>query len=202
MKVDYARKKLEALLKDLDQYTDEEFERQMKRIIEGSTGREQVEYDWDYPREIYRKLLVENSPYAFYFLQWVPYQRVKDQITAQRWRLKMQHDVKHFDGRIEYGIWPNGNSCGKFKDDEVEFIRISAKQFGTQYVDPRKKSSGTISGIEAEVLLVDDVKTTGDTVAICPIDTPKVFSKPHVKRKKSTPIPSYRDLEKRSKRKR
>jgi len=51
----------------------------------------------------------------------------------------MLHDVKTFDGREEFGIWPNGNSCGSFKDEEVEFIRISKEQFGYEYVDPRGK---------------------------------------------------------------
>lgn len=200
MKFDYARKKLKSLLKDLDSYTDKEFERQMKRIIEGSTGLEQVEYEWDYPREIYCKLLAENSPYAFYFLQWVPYQKVKDQITAQRWRLKMRHDVKHFDGRIEYGIWPNANSCGSFKDDEVEFIRISTDQFNTQYVDPRETASGTINKILQDIPAGYN-RESSKPVATCPVDYPKVTREKSVKLKKHAPIPSYRDLEKRSKRK-
>lgn len=93
--------------------------------------------DWSYPRDLYGRILQENSPYAFYLLQWVPYQEVKDQITAKKWRLKMLHDVKTFDGREAFGIWPNGSSCGPFKDDEVEFIRISANQHGHEYKDPR-----------------------------------------------------------------
>lgn len=93
------------------------------------------ELDWEYPDEIFSKILSENSPYAFYLLQWIPYQKLKGQITAQRWRLKMYHDVKTFDGRIAYMVWPNGNSCGPFKDDEVEFIRLSAEN----YIDPRNK---------------------------------------------------------------
>lgn len=99
------------------------------------------ELDWQYPRDIFEKLLQENSPYAFYILQWVPYQSIKDQITAQKWRLKMLHDVKTFDGREAFGIWPNGSSCGPFKDDEVEFIRISTNQFGHNYNDPRKQDT-------------------------------------------------------------
>ena len=138
MKHDYAKKKLTSLLSDLGSYTGDEFERQMKRIIEGATGEEQPEFEWDYPRDIFHKILREDSPYAFYLLQWVPYQIIKDEITAQKWRLKMSHDVKHFDGRIEYGVWPNATKCGSFDDSEVEFIRISANQFGHEYKDPRK----------------------------------------------------------------
>ena len=51
----------------------------------------------------------------------------------------MLHDVKTFDGREALSIWPNANSCGPFKDDEVEFIRISKKQHGSEWADPRKK---------------------------------------------------------------
>lgn len=137
MKKDYARKKLELLLRDLDEYTNGEFERQMLRIIEGTTGKEIPEFNYQYPRDLFARLISENSPYAFYILQWIPYHKVKDQITAQKWRLKMLHDVKTFDGREEFGIWPNGNSCGSFKDDEVEFIRISREQCGHKYIDPR-----------------------------------------------------------------
>jgi len=90
--------------------------------------------DIDYPRDIFTELLLGNSPYAFYLLQWVPYQT-----EAKKWRLKMCHDVKTFDGREAFGIWPNGNSCGPFKDDEVEFIRISKKQIGFEYQDPREQ---------------------------------------------------------------
>ena len=137
MKHDYAKKKLEALLKDLDSYTANEFERQMLRITEGATGIEQDKIDWQYPREAFMKLISTNSPYAFYVFQWVPYQLVKDEITAQKWRLKMIHDVKGFDGRVQKGVWPNGNSVGVFKDDEVESIRISPDQFSLKYKDPR-----------------------------------------------------------------
>ena len=96
-----------------------------------------IEIDTEYPRDIFHAILNDNSPYAFYILQWVPYQDVKEQFSAKRWRLKMQHDVKTFDGREAFGIWPNGSSCGPFKDEEVEFIRISSKQFGHEYKDPR-----------------------------------------------------------------
>lgn len=88
--------------------------------------------DYQYPNDLFWKLLNANSPYAFYILQWVPYQT-----EAKQWRLKMQHDVRTFDGREAFGIWPNGSSCGPFKDEEVEFIRISRDQFGHKYVDPR-----------------------------------------------------------------
>ncbi len=87
----------------------------------------------DYPRGIFWELIEGNSPYAFYLFQWVPYQT-----DAKRWRLKMLHDVKTFDGREAHGIWPNGESCGPFKDDEVEFIRISKNQHGTEWQDPRE----------------------------------------------------------------
>lgn len=86
----------------------------------------------DYPRDIFWALISGNSPYAFYLFQWVPYQT-----DAKRWRLKMLHDVKTFDGREALRIWPNGNSCGPFKDHEVEFIRISKEQHGHEWTDPR-----------------------------------------------------------------
>lgn len=88
--------------------------------------------DIDYPREIFHALIDGNSPYAFYIFQWVPYQT-----DAKKWRLKMLHDVKTFDGREEFGIWPNGSHCGSFRDDEVEFIRLSKNQLGREYKDPR-----------------------------------------------------------------
>ena len=50
----------------------------------------------------------------------------------------MLHDVKTFDGREAFGIWPNASSCGPFKDDEVEFIRISKDQHGIEWTDPRE----------------------------------------------------------------
>jgi len=87
-----------------------------------------------YPRDLFGELIDQNSPYAFYIFQWVPYQT-----DAKRWRLKMLHDVKTFDGREEFGIWPNGNSCGSFKDEEVEFIRISRDQVCYSWDDPRDK---------------------------------------------------------------
>jgi hypothetical protein len=87
----------------------------------------------DYPREVFDALIQGNSPYAFYIFQWVPYQT-----DAKRWRLKMHHDVKSFSGEIEYSIWPNGSHCGKFKDSEVEFIRISKDQVWSKWVDPRE----------------------------------------------------------------
>ena len=86
----------------------------------------------DYPRDVFNELIVNNSPYAFYLFQWVPYQT-----DAKLWRLKMCHDVKAFDGREEFGIWPNGDHCGTIKDSEVEFIRISRKQFTQEWQDPR-----------------------------------------------------------------
>ncbi len=48
----------------------------------------------------------------------------------------MRHDVKTFDGREEFGVWPNGSHCGSFKDEEVEFIRLSKNQ----WKDPRGKN--------------------------------------------------------------
>lgn len=86
----------------------------------------------DYPRDIFNELIGGNSPYAFYLFQWVPYQT-----DARKWRLKMMHDVKTFDGREECGIWPNADSCGSFKDHEVEFIRISKDQGWHAWTDPR-----------------------------------------------------------------
>lgn len=93
--------------------------------------------DYQYPRDLFNELITQNSPYAFYIFQWIPYQT-----DAKKWRLKMHHDVKSFDGEIEYGVWPNGDSCGRFKDSEVEFIRISKDQVWGKWEDPRsvKKS--------------------------------------------------------------
>ena len=88
--------------------------------------------DIDYPIDVFRGLIDGGSPYAFYIFQWVPYQT-----DAKRWRLKMLHDVKTFDGREAFGIYPNADSCGPFKDDEVEFIRISKEQWNGEWVDPR-----------------------------------------------------------------
>jgi hypothetical protein len=88
--------------------------------------------DYTYPRDLFAGVIDSNSPYAFYLFQWVPYQT-----EAKRWRLKMKHDVRTFDGREAFGIWPNGTSCGPFRDDEVEFIRISRKQWGDEWKDPR-----------------------------------------------------------------
>ena len=93
-----------------------------------SATKEEIEY----PSGFFHQLIHENSPYAFYIFQWVPYQT-----DAKRWRLKMLHDVKTFDGREAFGIWPNADSCGPFKDNEVEFIRISKKQHGEPWKDPR-----------------------------------------------------------------
>ena len=93
--------------------------------------------DYEYPVDIFYEL-IQESPYAFYIFQWVPYHT-----DARKWRLKMLHDVKHKDGRIEYGVWPNGTHCGSFHDDDVEFIRISKKQFGSkEYIDPRDQIKG------------------------------------------------------------
>jgi len=88
--------------------------------------------DIAYPRDVFSDILSGNSPYAFYLFQWVPYQT-----DAKQWRLKMQHDVRTFDGREAFNVWPNGRSCGPFSDDEVEFIRISRSQFGEEWKDPR-----------------------------------------------------------------
>lgn len=84
----------------------------------------------DYPRDLFYELIAKNSPYAFYLFQWVPYQT-----EAKLRRLKMLHDVRTFDGREALGIWPNADSCGPFKDHEVEFIRISKTQHGFQWAD-------------------------------------------------------------------
>jgi hypothetical protein len=90
----------------------------------------------DYPRDVFSALICGDSPYAFYLFQWVPYQT-----EAKLRRLKMRHDVKTFDGRIELGIWPNADKCGSFNDSEVEFIRISKDQGYHEYQDPMDKSS-------------------------------------------------------------
>lgn len=109
--------------------------RWLSRRLEEATAAPKAELSKDaidYPRDVFSSLILGNSPYAFYLFQWVPYQT-----EAKRWRLKMCHDVKTFDGREAIGIWPNGSRCGPFKDEEVEFIRISRKQFGDEYKDPR-----------------------------------------------------------------
>lgn len=90
--------------------------------------------DINYPAGIFFSLIEQNSPYAFYLFQWVPYQT-----EAKRWRLKMLHDVKTFDGREAFGIWPNSDMCGPFKDEEVEFIRISKDQGAAEWVDTRQE---------------------------------------------------------------
>lgn len=78
-----------------------------------------------YPRDAFQSIISLNSPYTFYLFQWVPYQT-----EARQRRVKMMHDVKAFDGREEFGIWPNGSHCGTIKDEDVEFIRISRTQHG------------------------------------------------------------------------
>lgn len=94
--------------------------------------------DIDYPSDIFAELIDRSSPYAFYLFQWVPYQT-----DARGWRLKMLHDVKTFDGREAFGVWPNGGHCGPFRDEEVESIRISRRQWGDEWKDPRPKPSNT-----------------------------------------------------------
>jgi len=98
--------------------------------------------DIAYPRDLFHDLIAGNSPYAFYLFQWVPYQT-----DARRYRLKMLHDVRTFDGREAHGIWPNGDHCGPFLDKEVEFIRISRKQLGYEYDDPRDVSPAPSQGV-------------------------------------------------------
>lgn len=97
---------------------------------------ELLQEDIDYPRDIFNALIGGNSPYAFYLFQWVPYQT-----EAKKRRLKMCHDVKTFDGREAFGIWPNADHCGPFRDDEVAFIRISKDQHGMVWQDPRPASA-------------------------------------------------------------
>lgn len=101
--------------------------------------------DFEYPRDLFQELISSNSPYAFYIFQWVPYQT-----DAKRWRLKMRHDVKTFDGREAFGVWPNGNSCGPFKDEEVEFIRISKDQHYCRYIDPRDTEKEAVKESDCE----------------------------------------------------
>lgn len=107
--------------------------RAVGRAIAAATARQELTAEQvNYPRDVFAELIDGNSPYAYYLFQWVAYQT-----DAKRWRLKMMHDVRTFDGREAFGIWPNGSSCGPFRDDEVEFIRISRKQHGVEWVDPR-----------------------------------------------------------------
>lgn len=103
-----------------------------RHSVECSSTLPDAAIDFLRTRDLFSALITGNSPYAFYIFQWVPYQT-----DARRWRLKMQHDVITFDGREAFNIWPNGSSCGPFADSEVEFIRISKSQFGTEWADPR-----------------------------------------------------------------
>lgn len=84
------------------------------------------------PKNIFWEMLRDNSPYAFYFLQWVDYQK-----EAKQWRLKLLHDIKLFDGRVFYEVYPNGDQWEGILDEQVQYIRISKKQFGVEYKDPR-----------------------------------------------------------------
>ena len=93
--------------------------------------------DVHYPRDFFLELITKNSPYGFYIFGWVPYQDV-----AKRRRLKLLHDVKTFDGREALSVWPNGNSFGPFKDEEVEFIRISRAQFGSEWTGEQEQGKG------------------------------------------------------------
>jgi hypothetical protein len=92
--------------------------------------------DIDYPRDVFTALLMEGSPYAFYLFQWVDYHN-----DAYDYRLKMNHDVKLFDGTVIEGCYPNANAWhGKglrLEDKDVQFIRISKKQFSYEYKDQR-----------------------------------------------------------------
>lgn len=148
----------------------EEFKSRQKRAWEaaralaaGVPTPEPTDEQVKYPRDFFHALISGNSPYAFYIFQWVPYQ-----IDAMRWRLKMQHDVITFDGREAFNIWPNGSSCGPFRDEEVEFIRISKSQFGEAWTDPRPDRAavppeippGTASG-DARNVAVDSVASGG-----------------------------------------
>ncbi|PPC95199.1 MAG: hypothetical protein CTY33_00135 [Methylotenera sp.] len=98
----------------------------------------------DYPRDIFAALIMKGSPYAFYLFQWVDYEK-----DAFQYRLKIQHDVKLYDGTVIEGCYPNANSFhgGKttVKDSDVEFIRISKKQLGYEYKDPRKAANESVS---------------------------------------------------------
>lgn len=113
-----------------------------------------------YPREQFVELILHNSPYAFYLFQWVPYQT-----DAKRWRLKMSHDAKTFDGREAFGVWPNGGSFGPFKDAEVEFIRISRKQFSHTYLDPRDQQTEPKEG-EDGMMTLDEAINHAEEVEV------------------------------------
>jgi hypothetical protein len=87
-------------------------------------------------------LIMKGSPYAFYLFQWVDY--TKD---AMHYRLKLNHDIKLFDGTVIEGCYPNANVFhGKVRveDKDVEFIRISKKQLGYEYKDLRVKGNGAV----------------------------------------------------------
>ena len=88
-----------------------------------SPDNEYIEEQALYPRDLFHLMIANDSPYAPYIFQWVPYQT-----EAKRYRLKMFHDVKTFDCREEHGVYPNANKFGSFEDHEIEFIRISKNQ--------------------------------------------------------------------------
>jgi len=93
-----------------------------------------------YPRDFFDEMLSENSPYAFYIFQWANYQS-KEFDGARRYRLKMLHDIKLFDGTVYEQCYPNADSfhCKNkiVKDNEVEFIRISRKQHFHEWQHPQ-----------------------------------------------------------------
>lgn len=95
------------------------------------------EEEINWPKNTFAELIAGNSPYAFYLFQWVDYKN-----EAKHYRLKLMHDVKLFDGTIVEDCYPNADSFhGKVlvKDNDVEFIRISKKQFGRTWKHPSEQ---------------------------------------------------------------
>ena len=101
-------------------------------------------------RDIFERMISEKDHYAFYLFQWVPYQT-----EAKRWRVKLLHDVKTFDGREATGVYPNGNHLGPFKDEEVEFIRVSTTQWDSSWVPPTP-TSGPITQEQIDEFVYGD----------------------------------------------
>lgn len=94
----------------------------------------------EYPRDILTLLIRLGSPYAFYLFQWVPYHE-----EAKKYRLKMWHDVKLFNGDVHLNLYPNADAfSARFKDDEVEYIRLSKSYLPgeDEWKHPRDRQPG------------------------------------------------------------
>lgn len=99
-----------------------------------SNHEDQESFDPQYPREFFRAMVADDSPYAPYLFQWVPYQKnIHESKTGLRtFRLKMMHDIKlKKDRKVIEQCYPNGGSFHEFKtgnryrDEDISHIRIS-----------------------------------------------------------------------------